>query len=214
MKELTVESHFPQNCTIACAIPLIQDDFLNDIDRSDKQFAGLFISKNIFSSPEWVWNIYEKQVAKPAIDLFDIFKKDYNVTVVEGVTRSRLNEIFKRNSDSKNVVILIAHYRDDSPAVELFDGFCSIDSFTEIIPLDFHGLIDLCACSPTGLFELIDKERPSCTPFATGQQVTPAIWFSIYRALFQCLSENDFSYEAANNSVLSEVADIFISRKG
>jgi hypothetical protein len=185
----------PRNCSLAVGIPCSREEFDRAVGALNDSFAKAFAISG--------WPRYRSQVIEDLQRLFTI-ARELDVSVTSRVTRELLANLF---CDSERpIVILVSHWDKTELALELADGFASVDEFVAAVSPHFRGILDFCSCRPIALVKSLRINRPNClVRYAHHRDSTPYIWIAFYSVLLRHLAHGSRTYLQA----LEEVVDGF-----
>ena len=185
----------PRHCSLAVGIPSSREAFDKAAAGSYDSFAKGFAIGS--------WPRYKSQVFEDLGRLFRIAEA-LGVSVTSRATRTLLAGLFR--DPDRRIVILASHWDEKKLALELSDGFVSVDEFVADVNPSFDGILDFCACRPVELVNSLRVNRPNClTRYTPCADNTPYIWTAFYGVLLRHLARGDRTYLQA----LEEVVDAF-----
>jgi hypothetical protein len=86
-------------------------------------------------------------------------------------------------------------------SLELGDGLCAVDNFTNAIPESYDGLLDLTNCFSLILAEAVRARRALCNAICMRGMGNPGVRFTMYRHIIKELSRLRQPYERAAKRV-------------
>jgi hypothetical protein len=185
----------PRNCSLAVGIPSSRESFDRAAAAPYDSFAKGFAIGG--------WPRYQSEVIEDLGRLFRIAEA-LGVPVTSSATRILLSGLFR--DPGRRIVILASHWDEKKLALELYDGFVSVDEFVAVVDPSFDGILDFCACRPVQLVNSLRVNRPKClTRYTPRADNTPYIWIAFYGVLLRHLARGDRTYLQA----LEEVVDAF-----
>jgi hypothetical protein len=123
----------------------------------------------------------------------------YNCQTFLKITELDINLAFK-----KPVVIIFSHW--DSNCIEMNGLMFDDIAFCKLIPENFSGIIDICACQPKDHLVVSVKNRsPEATVKCTLTKITPAIWIEIICLTLYLLHKHKLNYREASELVLKQI---------
>lgn len=183
---------FPHNCVVAVGLPSSQASFDHSAEASADAYASQFIGG---------WAQYRVQWMQPLEHFSRVFRS-LGVVFLPDVTLESLAESFA--DPAVSAIVLVSHWGDS--AIELANGFVSVDQVVEIVPIDFKGVFDLCVCHPNGLATELGRHRPNCLVRFTPKSVRPLWWLAYFEGFFQMLSTGKLNYLQAFEALNLELA--------
>jgi hypothetical protein len=173
----------PADCALAFAFPLGRARF--EADRQpggDKEFALRFRAYSDYY--DQIVRPYERTV-RPALE-------PLGVHIATDVTLPQFRRLFDDGAPA--VVILFAHWRDETDQVELADGMVGAEALALAVPEQFDGIVDLCVCHPRALARALEARRPGCLVKRIDVEATPILWMSFYVLLLRALGARGLTY--------------------
>jgi hypothetical protein len=173
----------PADCVLASAVPLTRTAF--EADRADG--SGMEFARQAAT-----WGQYRHEIVDPWEAVAPRVAAR-GARVVSGATASDITALLL--DESVQVMILMAHSVGDG--LELRGGPMTAEELVHAIPARFTGILDLCACRPLRLAEVLDARRPQVLVKLIPRQATPAVWLFLYLLVFEILSRSSITYVEA-----------------
>ncbi len=177
----------PRDCVLALALPTTRATFERCRRRREGSFANLFI----------YWERYQREVMRPLDKVLPRMLR-LGAHVVHDLALRDFGELFLQDFP---VIILMAHWKPG--AVELADGFASVEAMIENVPPEAERIIDLAVCRPEPLTVALRRLRPRCLTRFSHADATPALWTYFYYALLHQLRHQDLTYMNAVERTIS-----------
>lgn len=169
----------PSDCVLAFGIPTCEEEFGNA--KSDALGRDFVIKQ--------VWHEYDFHFVSHLKKIEPKMRK-LGARIIYDLTLEKFGELFR--DASNKVVILFSHWTDET--VEFFDGMKTEKEIINVVPKDFDGIIDLCACHPKSLALKLRNHLPEFSLVKrTDVENTPRIWLYFYWAVFTALNDSNNS---------------------
>lgn len=180
----------PLDCTLIVGIPVLMEDF-------DRFKVGRINSDFLASSCTSRLKFFN-EISLPVVSTLRKIKK-YNCEILIRPRNQDVLSAFK-----KKVVIIFSHYNGE--LLELNGTLLSDKDFCRLVPPDYDGIIDLCACQPNAhLVVSLKQHVPRARIKHTIACITPAIWIEVIRLTIKHIAEYRLNYLEATNLVLQQI---------
>jgi hypothetical protein len=155
---------------IGCALPLSEDQFATAL-HNDSQYAKKFAAG---------WSQYER-VSHQLNECFDECRS-VGVAVKETLESNNLSSLF-----SAKIVILFAHWIDETEEMEFWGHPLRSEDIENKIPSEFSGILDLSVCHPDPLVVSFKRKPHRYSIKYYPDELLPSFWAEVYSATFRTL---------------------------
>ncbi len=166
-------------CAISCAFPTNRDDFFTSRRQAHSEYVKRFLGG---------WEQYEA-VSSHLSHCIQRYRVLGVARVEERVTATQLRALMQ----TFKVVILFAHRIEEASGdqyIELWESKIDPESFVELVPAEFTGVIDLSVCGPGMFVDKLNRRLTRCTVGYSDKPVKPTLWAEIYGDVFEILGLN------------------------
>lgn len=192
----------PQDCALALAIPLTEEDFLHGLRAGEeKDFAKSLVRNFPATTEKSIWENKYQPIVRVAQTVTQAVKK-HGVTVVQNATLAAFQDLLPHFQ----VITLVAHWRShgfEIGEIEFFDRLQSVNEVNAVIPLSYEGILDFSVCHSRILGNAIKRGR-RCLVITNDKEATPVFRLLIYKGTIELLAHHPMDYPEATTKVRKE----------
>lgn len=190
----------PEQCALAIALPLTQEEFLADAaPASNKDFVKQYGAEQQVPLNQ-LWENYSRYAALGQNIAEEA--EAAGVIVIRSTSIAQWSAILRR----RETVALFAHWKaavhdkqDDH--IELADGLHNVQAFVLSIPEYYCGVLDLTICYSMNVASNIKQRSPLTTVIVNTKQARLDYRLTIYRQVLRLLATGKYSYVRALSTV-------------
>jgi hypothetical protein len=185
---------------IGCALPLSEDQFAKAL-HNHSQYARKFAAG---------WSQYER-VSLQLNECFDECRSA-GVVVKETLGQNNLSSLF-----SAKIVILFAHWIDETDEIEFWGQPLRSEDIENKIPPEFSGILDLSVCHPDPLVGSLKRKPHAYSIKYYPDELLPSFWAEVYSATFRTLRRKfpmDIPLEQYKNMLANIVKEFRSQEEG
>jgi hypothetical protein len=180
----------PEDCTLLIGIPISLQDY-------DQYKSGELQSDFLTRCCTTRVKFYNEVCEPVANSLGKITKYGCKIC-------PKVSEYDIKNAFEKRVVIIFSHW--DNKTLEVNGQMVPDASICNLIPKNFNGIIDVCACQPEDHFTVaLKNQAPAATVKCTLTKITPAFWIEIIQLTLYLLRRYNIDYREASTLVLKQI---------
>jgi len=124
------------------------------------------------------------------------------------ISKKSLSDVSKYD-----VVIVVAHHDIDNDGLETKVGLLNTSSLIDLLPSDFHGIVDLSCCYSDTLMKSLKEHCPDCHVQATSIQTTLLFRLSIYPTVIKnYITDKKKEYHDVYKTVFNQALSLIKQR--